>query len=427
MKGIKYILFVILLSFSCVISKANDGVYYYYASGSLLVPVHETEISVAKEILTITIGKDSFAIVDVYYEFMNNSEAKTVTMAFEANVPDADLAPLNRNGIHPFVHDFTVTMNGNNLDYKNAVVGDSLNPLKLENNIEHYVYSYESPYSYGYFFEAPFVKGKNIVHHTYRYRMNRSSEEKFNIPYRLTPATRWANHQIDDFTLRIKTEEHTSYFLPGELWQGASFVMKPDREDNLYCYTVNGKEVRDIFVDFQSPSQYLEWHAKNFCPKKDMIITSPEPVQPNTGIYPNCAWVVENDKGEVVGRLIGDCGDSYFIVAQDYGRVPKDGHKAVEYRAKDGKGCIYISSDVKYKTKNGEKMQIVNVRALPSMKSSIIGTICELYGDLPSPVDCLGYVPSQDDYSTDKWFKVNIDGKVGYVRADLMEWDSLGL
>ena len=143
MKGIKYILFVILLSFSCVISKANDGVYY--ASGSLLVPVHETEISVAKEILTITIGKDSFAIVEVYYEFMNNSEAKTVTMAFEANVPDADLAPLNRNGIHPFVHDFTVTMNGNNLDYKNAVVGDSLNPLKLENNIEHYVYFYESP------------------------------------------------------------------------------------------------------------------------------------------------------------------------------------------------------------------------------------------------------------------------------------------
>lgn len=423
MKGIKYILYVILLSFSCVISKANDGVYYYYASGSLLVPVHETEISVAKEILTITIGKDSFAIVDVYYEFMNNSEAKTVTMAFEANVPDADLAPLNRNGIHPFVHDFTVTMNGNNLDYKNAVVGDSLNPLKLENNIEHYVYSYESPYSYGYFFEAPFVKGKNIVHHTYRYRMNRSSEEKFNIPYRLTPATRWANHQIDDFTLRIKTEEHTSYFLPGELWQGASFVMKPDREDNLYCYTVNGKEVRDIFVDFQSPSQYLEWHAKNFCPKKDMIITSPEPVQPVTSISPDGAWVVENLNGEPKGRYIGDLGDSYFVELQDWGRIPKEGHRVVEYRAKDGKGFVSISSKVDYVNRNGEKMQIVNVRALPSTKSSKVCVISELYGDLPSSYDCLGLVYSQDADSYDQWYKIKVDDKIGYVRADLMEWD----
>ena len=61
-------MYVILLSFSCVISKANDGVYY--ASGSGLVPVQETDISVAKEILTITIGKDSFAIVDVYYELL---------------------------------------------------------------------------------------------------------------------------------------------------------------------------------------------------------------------------------------------------------------------------------------------------------------------------------------------------------------------
>ena len=70
-------------------------------------------------------------------------------------------------------------------------------------------------------------------------------------------------------------------------------------------------------------------------------------------------------------------------------------------------------------------MQIVNVRALPSMKSSIIGTIDELYGDLPTAVDCLGYVPSVDDNSRDKWYKVDIDGKVGYVRADLMYWNSM--
>ena len=414
---IKYFFFVILLSFSSVVSKANDGVYY--ASGSFLVPVHETEISVAKEILTITIGKDSSALVDVYYEFMNNSEAKTVTMAFEANVPDADLAPLNRNGIHPFIHDFTVTMNGNKLDYRNAVVGDSLNPLKLDGEIEHYVYSYESPYSYAYFFEAPFVKGKNIVHHTYRYKMNHTSEEKFRIQYRLTPATRWANHQIDDFTLRIKTEEHTSYWLPGDLWQGAPFVMKPDDQDNLYCYSGN------IFVDFQSPEQCMEWHTKNFRPEMDMIITSPEGVSPETSIYPDGAWVVEDLNGNPKGRYIGDLGDSYFVQLQDWARIPKEGHRLVEYRAKNGKGFVSISSSVDYVNRNGEKMQIVNVRALPSTKSSKICVISELYGDLPSSYECLGLVYSQDADSYDQWYKIKVDDKIGYVRADLMEWDCI--
>ena len=108
----KYISLTILMLLSTLFGNANDGVYY--ASGSGLVPVQETDISVAKEILTITIGKDSFAIVDVYYEFMNNSDTKTVKMAFEAPGPDEDLAPLNNNGIHPFIHDFTVMMNGEN-------------------------------------------------------------------------------------------------------------------------------------------------------------------------------------------------------------------------------------------------------------------------------------------------------------------------
>lgn len=43
----------------CSGAMANDGVYF--TSGSFLVPVKETDISVTKEVLTITIGKDSFA------------------------------------------------------------------------------------------------------------------------------------------------------------------------------------------------------------------------------------------------------------------------------------------------------------------------------------------------------------------------------
>lgn len=45
--------FVILLLFPCLMVQANDAVYY--ASGSFLFPTRETDISVSKEILTITL------------------------------------------------------------------------------------------------------------------------------------------------------------------------------------------------------------------------------------------------------------------------------------------------------------------------------------------------------------------------------------
>ena len=91
--------------------KANDGAFY--VNGSTLVPVKETDISISKEILTITIGDDDYATVDVYYEFFNPKAAKTITMAFEADPPgDWNPVPFNHDGIHPFINDFSVSMNG---------------------------------------------------------------------------------------------------------------------------------------------------------------------------------------------------------------------------------------------------------------------------------------------------------------------------
>ena len=118
MKQVVSLSFFALLSISTVFS--NDGVYF--TSGNFLQPIKETNISVAKEILTISIDKDSFATVDVYYEFMNNGKAKNITMAFEATAPYNDYSPLSHKGIHPHIKDFTVTMNGKQLNYRNAVV-----------------------------------------------------------------------------------------------------------------------------------------------------------------------------------------------------------------------------------------------------------------------------------------------------------------
>lgn len=118
MKHFNHSVLLTLLSMNSLF--ANDGVYF--TSGNFLQPIKETDISVAKEILTISIDKDSFATVDVYYEFMNNGKAKNITMAFEATAPYNDYSPLSHKGIHPHIKDFTVTMNGKQLNYRNAVV-----------------------------------------------------------------------------------------------------------------------------------------------------------------------------------------------------------------------------------------------------------------------------------------------------------------
>ena len=109
----QFLFICVLMVWSLLTASANDGVYF--TSGNFLVPTQETDISVSKEILTITIGKDSYARVDVYYEFTNSGAPKTVTMAFEADAPYNSGEQLDLNGAHPFIHDFTVNMNGNTL------------------------------------------------------------------------------------------------------------------------------------------------------------------------------------------------------------------------------------------------------------------------------------------------------------------------
>ena len=104
----------------CFTSKANDGVYF--VSGSHLEPLQETDISVKKEVLTITITDGPFAFVEVEYEFMNNGQPKDVTMGFEARAPYNDDEPMNLKGIHPHIKDFSVVMNGKVLNHRNGLV-----------------------------------------------------------------------------------------------------------------------------------------------------------------------------------------------------------------------------------------------------------------------------------------------------------------
>lgn len=225
MKRIFNILLLLLAAYG---ASANDGVYY--TSGNQLVPLKETDISVKKEILTISLQDDGFAKVDVYYEFHNPGTAtKSVTMGFEADPPYNYDNKFYPSGKHPHIRNFVVEANGQTLTYKNgicemdgSVMSDFIDVTQYKYNDEYNRLVDKSSkdmddtgidFAYVYYFTMDFKPGKNIVHHTYEYTMSVTVGTSYEVPYKLSPAGRWANHQIDDFTLIIRADNTAKHFV----------------------------------------------------------------------------------------------------------------------------------------------------------------------------------------------------------------------
>lgn len=276
---------LLLCCLSAFAAWANDGVFY--VNGNQLVPLHETDISIAKETLTISICDDGFARVDVDYEFMNHGKAKEVDMGFEANAPYNDGDAMNKECRHPHIHDFTVTMNGEELSYHNAIVassveGESFQELDMKEwkvsddlQCELKMEGTDSTvmYAFAYLFKAPFKEGLNRVKHTYRYRMSNGVGRAFEIPYWLQPAMRWANHRIDDFTLRIQAKNTAKHFcLENELFEGTPFKVT---EGTGKVRTVKRFDDNEV-VEVSLRNGTVEWHGKNFIPSQDITIQAAE-------------------------------------------------------------------------------------------------------------------------------------------------------
>ena len=308
-------------------SMANDAVFF--VNGSHLEPVMETNISVKKEILTINIGDDGFANVDVDYTFVNNGPDKWVTMGFEATAPYNDGSPLDRKGIHPHIEDFSVVMNGEALTYSNGVVFGSGDMEYLPKEVQekrkagqHFIpvdfdrwyYDEENSerlhnkqtdeyaaYAYAYYFKANFKSGQNSVHHTYRYRLSCGVSQAFLLPYWLVPAMRWANHQIDDFTLRINVVKCTKHFvIYNAPFEGTPFKVTKGKGKMRVLNTSNF-DGNESVVEVVLRDGTLEWHRNNFRTEHDMTIQSadvlayavdwgnkPKPIYYDSG--PGFAW-----------------------------------------------------------------------------------------------------------------------------------------
>ena len=223
----KVLSFIVCL-ISVAVAYANDGAFY--AEGNHLIPIVETDIRVQKEVLTLNRVDDRIEVT-VYYEFFNPVGEKEVLVGFEAEEPSI---PINEESIkifpeHPYMRNFKVVMNGEPLDFEVAHVSRHYANGKLIDT-QYYVDgkiqdeglwansdSDEGPIDhplYVYNFNARFRPGLNIIQHTYDFDMadarNGYTKEFF---YILTAANRWANHQIDDFTLYVDMGEHTSFHI----------------------------------------------------------------------------------------------------------------------------------------------------------------------------------------------------------------------
>ena len=234
----KRILAFIFCCLSAIFAFANDGVFY--ASGNQLIPINETDISVRKEILTLNRVGDHLEVT-VYYEFFNPVGEKELLVGFEAESAYNGKDPMATFPKHPHIRNFKVVVNGVPLNYEVAHVErgsyndegnyvpsqyytngkfQSWTRKQIEDTMRVWDYM-DCPVDYVYHFKAKFCPGLNIVLHTYDFDLSSSVEEVFYFPYILTAANRWANHQIDDFTLNINLGEHVSFHLFPDFFKSA--------------------------------------------------------------------------------------------------------------------------------------------------------------------------------------------------------------
>lgn len=288
---------------------ANDS--EYFVIGNQLVPLQQTSICVTKEILSIDLRDDSTAYVNVYYEFNNpENTPKTIIMGFEADPPYFCEDRIKASPYeHPYIKKFTVDINGQRILHKNAIseVG-KFRPINKPINLCIYndnenAEPIDGNLAYVYYFEATFQPGINKVRHTYRYMLGYSVDILYFLDYKLTPAARWANKQIDDFTLIVSAKQSTKHFfipticIPGAkpnitMGVGKTRLIKNDYNDDLEEWEV---ALRKGAISF---------HIKNFRPQKELCVHSGRRLHTYDRAYCNVAYYDWTDFTDFQLRII---------------------------------------------------------------------------------------------------------------------------
>lgn len=278
MKHASFLLLYVLLhwSFFC---RANDGAFR--ANGNQLIPMYETDISVRKEILTIQRINPKQARITVYYEFFNPKQEKTLEVGFEAFSPSGDVGWTPDKSGQPFISNFTVTLNGAAVPWQVAIVKDksyyregkyksiTVAQAAKESGDEGSV-----DFFYVYHFRSVFHSGVNILQHTYVVDLSSSVDETYSLQYVLTAAKRWANKQIDDFTLQIDMGDYqdlsisASFFKHASEWTMTGMGKAIERGPNY-----GGNKEPDVSQFFVHKGQ-LVYKKTNFKPAGELYLSA---------------------------------------------------------------------------------------------------------------------------------------------------------
>jgi hypothetical protein len=257
---------------------ANDGVFHM--AGNHLIPITESDISVRKEILTIRKTENMMIEVNVYYEFFNPVGDKQILVGFEAMSPSGDVDVRPVNGKHPYMKDFNVVMNNSILPYEVAIVKASdyfingsfvaYTPEQILAEIGDDV-NYADFY-YVYYFQASFKPGLNIIQHTYSCNISGSVDLGLYFNYVLTAANRWANKQIDDFTLIIDMGQFESFYISAVFFENADDWKIEGQGTKL------DRSAEELYMSENPAAQFhirqgqIVFHQKNFYPRDELFL-----------------------------------------------------------------------------------------------------------------------------------------------------------
>lgn len=252
---------------------ANDGAYF--ASGNQLIPISDADVSVIKEVLTITRKVDNgieYVYVTVNYTFFNANKEKVILVGFEAPSPSGDVNGFPKNGAHPYISNFNVNVNGALLAYETAIVNaenyyinDKIDAKTEREVIDDDFNSNNPDFYYVYHFNAKFASGINKVTHTYRFNMSGSLMEDYNFDYILTAANRWSNHQIDDFTLNIDMGLHEGFIIKNSFF---------DTKDNWEVDSGRIINSNNNYTKFITYNGGVTFKKKNFKPNGELSLSS---------------------------------------------------------------------------------------------------------------------------------------------------------
>lgn len=158
---------------------------------------------------------------------------------------------------------------------------------------------------YVYHFNAHFKHGLNVVKHSYDYDLSYSIDQEYYFPYVLTAANRWANKQIDDFTLTIDMGAPESYSILPTFFKDAS----------EWTFTGKGRceTTKSVWGEskiFHIQSGIVRFSKKNFHPEGELEISKKAFVMwywDEDGKNAAFFWDSKNENPKAVTDLFKEC------------------------------------------------------------------------------------------------------------------------